>query len=201
MAEVVDYFKANGVRIVNMSWGESQGSIESALELNGIGETAEERLAMAQEIFVVVHDGLRDAIASAPDILFVTSAGNSDNDAEFDLMIPSSYDLPNILTVGAVDQAGEETSFSTFGSNVDVHANGFEVMSYVPGGDRMAMSGTSMSSPNVVNLAAKILAINPEMTTREVVDLVKAGAETSDDGRITLINPKTTLEMMEKQRP
>ena len=147
---------------------------------------------------MVVHDGLREAIASAPDILFVTSAGNSDNDAEFDLMIPSSYDLPNILTVGAVDQAGEETSFSTFGSNVDVHANGFEVMSYVPGGDRMAMSGTSMSSPNVVNLAAKILAINPEMTPREVVDLVKAGAETSDDGRITLINPKTTLEMMEK---
>ena len=41
MAEVVEYFKANGVRIVNMSWGESQGSIESALELNGIGETAE----------------------------------------------------------------------------------------------------------------------------------------------------------------
>ena len=201
MAAVIEYFKTNDVRIVNMSWGESQGSIESALELNGIGENAEERLARAQEIFAVVHDGLRDAIASAPEILFVTSAGNSDNDAEFDLMIPSSYDLPNILTVGAVDQAGEETSFSTFGSNVDVHANGFEVMSYVPGGDRMAMSGTSMSSPNVVNLAAKILAVNPEMTPQEVVDLMKAGAETSDDGRITLINPKTTLEMMEKQGP
>jgi len=201
MAAVIEYFKANNVRIVNMSWGESQGSIESALELNGIGDNAEDRLAMAQKIFAVVHDGLRDAIASAPEILFVTSAGNSDNDAEFDLMIPSSYDLPNILTVGAVDQAGEETSFSTFGSNVDVHANGFEVMSYVPGGDRMAMSGTSMSSPNVVNLAAKILAVDPEMTPQEVVDLMKAGAETSDDGRITLINPKTTLEMMEKQGP
>jgi subtilisin family serine protease len=201
MAAVIEYFKANNVRIVNMSWGESQGSIESALELNGIGDNAEERLAMAQEIFSVVHDGLRDAIASAPEILFVTSAGNSDNDAEFDLMIPSSYDLPNILTVGAVDQAGEETSFSTFGSNVDVHANGFEVMSYVPGGDRMAMSGTSMSSPNVVNLAAKILAVNPEMTPQEVIDLMKAGAETSDDGRITLINPKTTFEMIEQQGP
>ena len=58
------------------------------------------------------------------------AAGNSDNVAEF-----SDIDLPDILTVGAVDQAGEETSFSTFGSNVDVHANGFDVPSKIPGGD------------------------------------------------------------------
>ncbi len=201
MADSIEYFKANNVRIVNMSWGESQPSIERSLELNGMGENAEDRLAMAQEIFSVIHDGLRDAIAGAPEILFVTSAGNSDNDAEFDLMIPSSYDLPNILTVGAVDQAGEETSFSTFGSNVDLHANGFEVMSYVPGGDRMAMSGTSMSSPNVVNLAAKVLAVSPELTPQELIDLMKSATETSEDGRITLINPKATLEMLEQQGP
>jgi len=201
MADVIDYFKANNVRIVNMSWGESQPSIEQALELNGMGETAQDRLAMAQEIFAVVHDGLRDAIASAPDILFVTSAGNSDNDAEFDLMIPSSYDLPNILTVGAVDQAGEETSFSTFGANVDLHANGFEVMSYVPGGDRMAFSGTSMSSPNVVNLAAKILAVDPDLTPSQLIEVIKEGTEVSADGRITLINPKATFEALQHAGP
>ncbi len=201
IADVIEYFKANDVRIVNMSWGESQPSIERALELNGMGENAEDRLAMAQEIFSIIHDGLRDAIADAPEILFVTSAGNSDNDAEFDLMIPSSYDLPNILTVGAVDQAGEETSFSTFGSNVDLHANGFEVMSFVPGGDRMAMSGTSMSSPNVVNLAAKVLAVNPDLTPQELIDLMKSATETSEDGRITLIHPKATLEMLEQKGP
>ena len=201
MTEVIEYFKANNVRIVNMSWGESQPSIERALELNGIGETAEERLAKAQEIFAVLHDGLREAIADAPEILFVTSAGNSDNDAEFDLMIPSSYNLPNILTVGAVDQAGEETSFSTFGSNVDLHANGFEVMSFVPGGDRMAMSGTSMSSPNVVNLAAKLLAVDPDLTPQELIELMKAGTETSEDGRITLINPTASFARLEQRGP
>ncbi|MEJ2085296.1 MAG: S8 family serine peptidase [Acidobacteriota bacterium] len=201
MADVIDYFKANQVRIVNMSWGESQPSIEQALELNGMGESAQDRLAMAQEIFAVIHDGLRDAIAGAPEILFVTSAGNSDNDAEFDLMIPSSYDLPNILTVGAVDQAGEETSFSTFGANVDLHANGFEVVSYVPGGDRMAFSGTSMSSPNVVNLAAKILAIDPDLTPSQLIEVIKEGTETSADGRITLINPKATFEGLQHQGP
>ena len=201
MADVIDYFKANHVRIVNMSWGESQPSIEQALELNGMGESAQDRLAMAQEIFAVIRDGLRDAIAGAPEILFVTSAGNSDNDAEFDLMIPSAYDLPNILTVGAVDQAGEETSFSTFGANVDLHANGFEVMSYVPGGDRMAFSGTSMSSPNVVNLAAKILAVDPDLTPSQLIEVIKEGTETSADGRITLINPKATFEALQHPGP
>ena len=39
----------------------------------------------------------------------MTAAGNSDNDVNFDEVIPSSFDLPNMITVGAVDQAGEET--------------------------------------------------------------------------------------------
>ena len=197
--EVLDYFKSSGVRVVNMSWGGSQSDYEMALELNGVGETAEERLAMAQEMFGILRQGLLEAFSNAPDILFVTAAGNSDNDAEFDLMIPSSFDLPNIVTVGAVDQAGEETSFTTFGSNVDLHANGFEVDSYVPGGDRMPMSGTSMSSPNVANLAAKLIALSPDLSPQEVIELMKQGADTSEDGRRTLINPKATIALV-KQR-
>lgn len=195
--ETIEYFKQQGVRIVNMSWGGSQNDIEAALELNGIGETPEERLAMAQEIFAIQRDGLLEAFSSAPEILFVAAAGNSDNDAEFDLMIPSAFDLPNIVTVGAVDQAGEETSFTTFGANVDLHANGFEVDSYVPGGDRMPFSGTSMASPNVANLAAKILALHPEMTPQQVIELMKNGADASEDGRRVLVNPKATIALLE----
>ena len=92
-----------------MSWGDSPESVESALEVNGIGESAEERKQMAREIFDLGKEGLYEAIKGAPEILFVTSAGNSDQDSEFYEDIPSSFELPNILTVGAVDQAGEET--------------------------------------------------------------------------------------------
>jgi len=191
--DTIDYFKANGVRVVNMSWGGSLSGYESALELNGIGESAEERLEMAKEMFEIFNAALYESIAGAPEILFVTSAGNSDNDAEFDMMFPSSYELPNILTVGAVDQAGEETSFTTFGSNVDLHANGFEVESYVPGGDRMPMSGTSMSSPNVVNLAAKLLARNPGLSVTELREKMIAGSDQLDGGRRVLINPRATI--------
>jgi subtilisin family serine protease len=130
----------------------------------------------------------------------VAAAGNSDNDAAFAEFVPSGIDLPNILTVGAVDQAGEETSFSSFGKNVDVHANGFEVESYLPGGERMKYSGTSMAAPNVVNLAAKLLAIDPALTVGQVIGLIQDGAERSADGRINLINPKRSFELLQALR-
>ena len=194
--EAIDYFKKSGVKVVNMSWGDSPESVEGGLEVNGVGESAEERKKMAREIFDIGKKGLYEAIASAPEILFVTSSGNSDQDSEFYEAIPSSFELPNILTVGAVDQAGEETGFSSFGDNVDVHANGFEVESYIPGGQTMKMSGTSMSSPNVVNLAGKLWSLEPGLSVQEVIDLIKDGCDINDDGRIILINPKASVELL-----
>ena len=197
MVESVDYFKANGVRVVNMSWGGNVAGIESALEMNNIGATAEERKALARTIFDIGWQALYEAVASAPEILFVTSAGNADSDNAFEEFLPSSFDLPNILSVGAVDQAGDETSFTSFGK-VDVYASGFQVESYVPGGDRLPFSGTSMSSPNVVNLAAKLLAIDPSLTPAELRGLIEAGCEEHVTGERTvrLINPKRSVELL-----
>jgi len=194
--ETIDYFKVNNVRAVNMSWGGDLKMVEADLEANGIGETPEERARLAREIFEISKNGLYEAMKSAPDILFITSAGNSDNDVAFDEVIPSSFDLLNLLVVGAVDQAGEETSFSSFGANVDVHANGFEVESYLPGGDRMAVSGTSQASPQVTNLAAKLLAVEPTLTVAELKDLIKNGAEKSEDGRCYLLHPKKSMALL-----
>lgn len=192
----VQYFRDHGVRVVNMSWGGSAQGIEGAFEANGVGGTPEERHAKAKEIFDIGKDSLTEAMKAAPEILFVVAAGNSDNDAEFSDLIPSGIDLPNILTVGAVDQAGEETSFSTFGSNVDVHANGFEVPSKLPGGEEMKYSGTSMAAPNVANLAGKLLAVKPDLTTSQLVSLITLATDRSADGRINLINPKRSFELL-----
>jgi hypothetical protein len=199
--ETVKYFKSTGVRIVNMSFGGSPQGIETALEKHGVGEDSEERKKMAREIFDIGKIAFFDAIKGAEDILFITSAGNSDEDSEFYEAIPSSFDLPNILTVGAVDQTGEETGFSSFGENVDVHANGFDVESYVPGGDRLKMSGTSMSSPNVANLAGKIWAINPDLSVEDVKNYIISYSEVSEDGRIILMNPKASIDAVDKEMP
>ncbi len=143
-----------------MSWGWTLKEVEGVLEANGVTDP-EERAAKTREIFGILKTSLRDALASAPEILFITAAGNSDNDVEFDEVIPSNFDLPNLMVVAAVDQAGDPTGFTSGGDNVVIYANGFEVESYVPGGDRMAASGTSMASPNALNLSAKLFALDP----------------------------------------
>lgn len=198
--ETVKYFQANNVRVVNMSWGWTLKEIEGMLEANGIGKDAEERSKLTREIFDIYKNGLYNAIKSAPAILFITAAGNSDNDVTFDEVIPSMFNLPNLITVGAVDQAGEETGFTSFGESVDVYTNGFEVVSYLPGGEMMAMSGTSMASPNAVNLAAKLLALDYSLTTSELIELIVDGADKSEDGRILLINPQRSVELLQSAR-
>jgi subtilisin family serine protease len=197
----VSYFRKYGVRVVNMSWGWSLKEIESMLEANGVGATPEERAQLTRELFDILSESLLGAMRDAKDILFVTAAGNSDNDVEFDQMIPSSFDLPNLLTVGAVDQAGDPTGFTSQGKNVRLYANGFEVESFVPGGGRMAASGTSMSSPAVVNLAAKIIAVEPSLTPQAVIELILEGATPRDgDKDFLLLHPKNTMTLLEARR-
>ena len=50
-----------------------------------------------------------------------------------------------------------------------------------------------MASPNVANLAAKILAVNPKLTPIEVIALIRDTADRSADGRRMLINPKKAI--------
>jgi subtilisin family serine protease len=192
--QTVGFLKAQRVRVVNMSWGGDVSSIERALEQCGIGKTPESRKATAREYFEIQKRALTQAFASAPEILFITAAGNSNNDPSFVEDIPAAIVLPNLLTVGAVDLAGDEASFTSYGSMVKVHANGYQVESYLPGGQRVALSGTSMAAPQVTNLAAKLLAINPKLKPQDLIKLIVDTAERTSDGRRNLINPKKALE-------
>jgi subtilisin family serine protease len=132
-------------------------------------------------------------LASAAQMLFVTAGGNSNEDASFTEDVPAGIVLPNLLAVGAVDKAGDEASFTSYGPTVVVHANGYQVESVIPGGDKLSESGTSMASPQVANLAAKILAVNPKLTPPQVIALIRDTADKTPDGRRTLINPKKAV--------
>ena len=84
--------------------------------------------------------------------------------------------MPNLIVVGAADAAGGETGFSNHGK-VDVFAEGFEVPSKAPGGSRILFSGTSAASPQVVNLAAKLLAVKPMLSVAELRRAILESAE------------------------
>ncbi|MBE7157686.1 MAG: S8 family serine peptidase, partial [Rhodospirillales bacterium] len=167
-AQSVTWFKEHGIRVVNMSWWDRPSNFEKDLADNGIGKDDAERKVMARHLFGMERDALFAAIQGAPDILFVTIAGNNDANNAFEECIPSSFVLPNLIVVGAVDQAGDETGFTSYGSNVAVDANGFAVPSVVPGGAVIRDTGTSMAAPQVTNLAAKLLAVDPRLTPPEV---------------------------------
>ncbi len=193
----VDFFKKHHVRVVNMSWGGSVKGEEEQLELCNIGKTPDERKKIARDYFDIQKDALAKAFATAPNILFVTAAGNSNDNASFIEDIPAGIKAPNLITVGAVDKAGDEASFTSYGPTVVVDANGYQVESVIPGGDKLAESGTSMASPQVANLAAKMLAVNPKLTPPQLITIIRDTADQTPDGRRHLIDPKKAVAAAE----
>jgi hypothetical protein len=195
--QMSDYFRARNVRVVNMSWGDDPEEFEEWLSKTGGGADPAERKKRAAELYAIWRQAIETAIKGSPNTLFVTAAGNSDSDTGFIEDVPSSLRLSNLVSVGAVNQSGDETSFTSYGNAVVVDADGYEVESYVPGGDRVKLSGTSMASPNVVNLAAKLFALDPSLTPAQVIELIRQGASTSKDGRFHLIDEKRSVALLQ----
>jgi len=194
--QMADYFRTRNVRVVNMSWNNDPQEFETWLSNTGAGADPTERKRRAAEIYGIWHDAVESAIRSAPNTLFVCAAGNNNRNAGFGQDVPASLHLPNLISVGAVNKTGMETSFTSYGDTVVVHANGWEVESYVPGGSRLRMSGTSMAAPNVANLAGKLIALDPSLTPVQVIDLIERGATASADGRLHLINAKSSVALL-----
>ena len=194
----VDFMRKQGVRVVNMSFGGSVNGLERALEECGIGKTPEERKAIAREYFEIGRKALERAILSAPQILFVAAGGNDNSDASFTESIPAAISAPNLLSVGAVDKAGDEASFTSYGPTIVVHASGYQVESVIPGGEKLAESGTSMAAPQVTNLAAKLLAVNPKLTPQQLIAIIRDTAEKTADGRRNLVHPAKALAAAQK---
>jgi subtilisin family serine protease len=197
--EIGEYCRTHHVRVVNMSWGDQPSEFERMLSKTGQGQDAAARKKQAMELFEIWKAGIADAIQSSPGTLFICAAGNSDSNPGFDEDVPPSLHLPNLIAVGAVNQAGDETSFTSYGDTVIVDADGYNVESYVPGGARMKLSGTSMASPGVTNLAAKLFAVDPSLTPAQAIALIKDGATASDNGRLHLIDEKRSIALLKER--
>jgi subtilisin family serine protease len=189
------FCRDQNVKVVNMSWGDDLREFEEWLARTKAGQDADQRKEEASKLFAIWKQAIYEMIKSTPNTLFVTAAGNSDSDTGFLQDVPASLELPNLMTVGATNQAGDATTFTSYGKTVVIYADGFHVDSCIPGGRHLKLSGTSMASPAVTNLAAKLFAIDPTLTPEKVRALILNGAASSEDGRRKLMNEARSIEL------
>jgi subtilisin family serine protease len=114
----------------------------------------------------------------AQGLLAVAAAGNEGVDIDLQPRYPASFDLPNIISVAATDDADAPASFTNFGEgSVDLGAPGAEVLTTTNGGGTATANGTSYSAPYVAGVAALIASERPNLAPEELADYVLAGVD------------------------
>lgn len=107
-------------------------------------------------------------------IAFVVAAGNAATDLDNSPRYPVSYDLPNIITVGALSYDGISlANFSNYGKkSVDLTAPGSVIYSTLPYNAYGYLSGTSMAAPAVAGTIAVLDSIKPDLTMVQVKNII-----------------------------
>ncbi|MEO0458068.1 MAG: S8 family serine peptidase [Cyanobacteria bacterium P01_A01_bin.114] len=136
----------------------------------------------------------------------VSIVAASGNDGQEQLYYPGA--LPYVIAVGALDESGEITSFSTYGKQVDFAAPGTDIYSTYIGNDYGFSTGTSHASPFVAGAIAllKSYALQKhavKLSDRQVKHLLKHTADKLDQrfkhakagfGKINLLDALRLLE-------
>jgi len=201
---VAAFAKANGVRVINASLGFATEYVAGQLRHEGdVYESDEEVMERARAIQAHRAETWRQAIAAAPETLFVVAAGNSNQDVVEYGPVPASLQAPNLLTVGAVDRYGQWATFTNSNTErVRIFDFGVEVPSLVPDGETVPLSGTSMASPNVANLAAKLFALNPELMPAQIITIIQETADPiAEPFEGAIANEVKAVERVRSERP
>jgi thermitase len=111
----------------------------------------------------------QDAInyAYGKNVIVVAAAGNSSTSA---LSYPAAYN--NVVAVASTTSTDAMSSFSNFGSWVDVAAPGSSILSTADGGGTTTMSGTSMATPVVAGLATLTWSKQPTASNTTVINRI-----------------------------
>jgi len=108
-------------------------------------------------------------------VLFVSAAGNerSNSDEKGKHYYPADYELSNIISVTAINDAPKESTQVLASSNygvrtVDLAAPGENIYSTLPGNAFGLMTGTSQATAFVTGVAALVMANNRELSAADV---------------------------------
>lgn len=141
---LVGDMRRKGVKLANMSMGSADPRTEKAWK------------------------EIANAIASAPDVLFVIAAGNEGRNIDLSPSYPASFQLPNVMMVGAVNSSGKVSTNSNYGLNIHVAAIADPVAGRDFNWKEKALYGTSFAAPRITALAAGILQANPQISVPDL---------------------------------
>lgn len=164
VVRAVDYAVNNGADIINLSFTGY-----------GYSESLQEALGRAYQKGVIV-------VAAAGNEQSTGLAINTDKK----LIFPACYKGKNgedlVIGVASTDALDQKTNFSGFGTHcIDLTAPGISFFSTIPKGSNLKdknkeydgyWSGTSMSAAVVSGAMALVLQTNPELSSRQAIDIV-----------------------------
>lgn len=169
VANAIRYAVDNGARVINMSFGKKYSPDKT-----------------------LVDEAVR--YASEKGVLLVHAAGNDSQNIDTENNYPTKRYLgtkgvaDNWLEVGASAWGSGSNFVGTFSNygrkTVDVFAPGVDLYSTVPDSEYNSLSGTSMAAPVVSGIAAMMMAYYPELSARQVKDIIMKSSVRYTKGKV-----------------
>lgn len=156
LAGGINWAWQNGADVITNSWGDQGGALYGQLH----GAILEEAIVNAM---TKGRNGLGSVVSFA--------AGNKSPVMDY----PGNFH-EDILTVGAITSNGTRSSFSGYGTKLDVVAPGSSILSTLPNNSTGTMNGTSMATPYVAGVAALVISQHPTYTRQQVVSAIEGSA-------------------------